>query len=155
DRAKVELLGDRTPVLRVGTAVLGMPFPDVALSPCPDGVTVVFGLGTGQAVRALRDGAEGSLVVYEPDPSVGRAVLEYGPTDLGGGEGVCTLHDLSQAWQGLARGRANAVLVRTPGYVEAYPAEDRALVSEIQQLVHRTKMNRTTHQVRAKEWIKY
>src|SRR5512146_2534331 len=130
----VELVGNRAPALRSRGRLLGLP-SSATLSPSTDGVTVVFGLGLGDTVRTLRDAAAGPVIAYEPDASVLRTVLELGPTDLGGVEVVCTLHDLTQLWPQLARGRATATLVKTPGYSEAFPAEERALVEAIQQLV--------------------
>ncbi|HVU01475.1 MAG TPA: 6-hydroxymethylpterin diphosphokinase MptE-like protein [Polyangiaceae bacterium] len=134
--------------------VLGLPQNGVPAGSA-DGVTVVFGLGLGDTVRTLRDAGTAPIVVYEPDASVLRSVLELGPTDLGGVDVVCTLHDLSQLWPALARGRAKATLVRTAGYSEAFPEEERLLIDAIEQLVQRVSVNANTYRVRSQEWIKY
>src|SRR5206468_281911 len=111
-----------------------------AIEPSAQGVTVVFGMGMGHTVRTLRDAGDGPVVVYEPHPGLLRSVLEFGPSDLGGIEVVCTLHELAQKWPALSRGRAKAVLVRTPGYAEAFPEESRAVTDAVAQLVERVSV---------------
>jgi hypothetical protein len=117
------------------------------------GVVVVFGIGLGHTVREVRAATDAPIVVYEPDPGLLRAALESGPTELGGVEIVCTLHDLTQLWTKLARGQSSATLIRSPGYKETFPSAERELVSMVEQLVQRVGVNATTYRLRAREWI--
>jgi hypothetical protein len=117
------------------------------------GVVVVFGMGLGHTVRAVRAATAAPIVVYEPDPGILRAALEAGPIDFGNVEIVCTLHDLSQLWHALSRGHSAATLVRSPGYREAFPAAELELRATVEQLVQRVGVNAETYRLRAREWI--
>ena len=144
-------------VISIDGALLGAPADDWGLmQTCRDAgraPVVVFGLGTGDTVRSVQHAFDGPVVVYEPDARVARAVLERGPTDLGNTELICSLRDLSQIWAALARDEVGATLVRTPGYRERFPDEHAELERLVSELVHRTGINRNTHQQRARTWI--
>ncbi|MCK6532576.1 MAG: DUF115 domain-containing protein [Polyangiaceae bacterium] len=144
-------------VISVDGALLGAPADDWGLmQTCQNAgraPVVVFGLGTGDTVRSVQHAFDGPVVVYEPDARVARAVLERGPTDLGNTELICSLRDLSQIWAALARDEVGATLVRTPGYRERFPDEHAELERLVSELVHRTGINRNTHQQRARTWI--
>jgi hypothetical protein len=121
----------------------------------PTGVIVVFGLGMGHTVRSLRAITDAEILVYEPDPGVVRAALEFGPIGFSGVTIVCTLPEVAQCWSMLARGTSAAVLVRTPGYAEAFPDEDRELCRVVEQQVQSTSMNNVTLRKRSREWIRH
>ncbi len=146
-------------VVRIGGTVLGAPADDWGLDrTCRVGgraPIVVFGLGTGDTVRSVRRASDAPVVVYEPDPSVARAVLEHGPTDLGDADLVCSLDELSQLWSGLAQDEVGATFVRTPGYPERFPIEHSALEAKLSELVDRSGINRNTHQQRARAWVEH
>lgn len=151
-RGRVARLGDGTPVLDIDGHVLGMPNEDLTRTDSGAAV-VVFGLGVGHTVRALRSVAEARILVYEPDPGILRTALESGPTDLGDVDIVCTLTDLADHWADFSRGRVNATLFKTPGYVEAFPDHDRQLTETLTRLVSRSGVNVNTYRARARTWI--
>ena len=143
-------------LVRHGDAWLGAPGEDAQLGAASgDGPqpVVVFGLGCGDLVRQVRETSRSPVVVFEPDPRIARAVLEQGPSTLGDVDLVCSFHDLTQLWPGLAQGEAGAILVRTPGYREAFPEEHGELERRVAELVQRTGMNQNTHRQRARTWI--
>ena len=77
---QIEVLADGTPWVRTPNARLGAPLPTAdVLNQLSDmdvhNVVVVFGLGTGQVVRAVRAMCNVPILVYEPDPAVLRTVL--------------------------------------------------------------------------------
>src|SRR5688572_27100776 len=78
-RGRVARLRDGTPVLDIDGRVLGMPNEDLTRTDAGAAI-VVFGLGVGHTVRALRSVAEARILVYEPDPGILRTTLESGPT---------------------------------------------------------------------------
>lgn len=121
----------------------------------PTGVIVVFGLGMGHTVRSLRAITDAEILVYEPNPGVARAVLEFGPIGFSGVTIVCTLPEIAQVWPLLARGTSAAVLVRTPGYAEAFPDDDRELARVVEQQVQSTSMNNVTFRKRSRQWIRH
>jgi hypothetical protein len=143
--------------VRHGGHWLGGRTDDAAIvRECPPGsrtAVVVFGLGTGDTVRAVRASTDAEVIVYEPEPGVARAVLEQGPSDLGDVILACTLHDVLENWAGAAQGEAGAVIVSTPGYREAFPDEHQKLENLVADLVKRTEINNVTHRMRARTWI--
>jgi hypothetical protein len=151
-RGRVARLRDGTPVLHVDGQLLGMPSEDISRADA-DSAVVVFGLGVGHTVRALRSVAERRILVYEPDPGILRTALESGPTDLGDVDIVCTLTDLSEHWADFSRGRVNATLVKTPGYAQAFPDHERQLTETVTRLVSRAGVNINTYRARARTWI--
>lgn len=158
-RGTVVYLGGGVPALAVNGTVLGAPLDDdrlrqsVATLP-RDAVVVVHGLGVGHAARVVRAEGVATVVVYEPDPGVARLVLSRGPTDLGDALLVTSLHDLGQLWGRLARRGMSATLVRSQGYAEAYPEQDRLLASTLRELVTRVGINGVTHRQRGRTWVR-
>ncbi len=142
-------------LIRFGSHLLGAPTDvgNLAEARRDDGPVVVFGLGTGDAVRAVRAASDAPIVVYEPDAGIARAVLERGPTDLGDTELVCTLHDLGQAWTTLAQSGSGATIVRSPGYRECFAREHEDLERTVGELVQRSGINQNTHRMRARTWV--
>jgi hypothetical protein len=151
-RGRVARLRDGTPVLQLDGHLLGMPNEDISRTDAGSAV-VVFGLGVGHTVRALRGVAEARILVYEPDPGILRTTLESGPTDLGDVDIVCTLTDLAEHWADFSRGRVNATLVKTPGYAQAFPDHERQLTETVTRLVSRAGVNINTYRARARTWI--
>lgn len=118
-----------------------------------DCVFMVFGVGLGHTVRALRAHTRSPIVVFEPDPGILRAVLELGPTDLSPTPIFCTTHDLTQAWLPLFGKRRTVVFVPTPGYLDVFPDAAADLRKTLAELVQRSRVNDATHRLRAREWI--
>jgi hypothetical protein len=156
-RGSLRHFAGAAPVLELEGRTLGAPLEQPielgVKSGGTPGVVVVFGIGLGHTIREVRAATDAPIVVYEPDPGLLRAALESGPTELGGVEIVCTLHDLTQLWTKLARGQSSATLIRSPGYKEMFPGAERELVSTVEQLVQRVGVNATTYRLRAREWI--
>lgn len=151
-RGRVGRLWDGTPVLDLDGRLLGMPNEDLTRTDSGAAV-VVFGLGVGHTVRALRSVSDTRILVYEPDPGILRTALESGPTDLGDVDIVCTLSDLAEHWADFSRGRVNATLFKTPGYAEAFPDHERQLTEAVTRLVSRSGVNINTYRARARTWI--
>jgi hypothetical protein len=149
------------PALRAGERLLGGALSDAELRRAvgdsdgdgTDTLYVVFGLGLGHTARALRTYTNAPIVIFEPDPSVLRAVLELGPSDLSDLDIVCTTHDLTQIWTTVFAGRHAATLVNTPGYVAAYSDAAADLRSALAELVQRSRVNDATHRLRARDWV--
>lgn len=156
---RVHVLPDRTPVMVVGDHVLGLP-PDeaflrrtVAETEKINGSLAVFGLGMGHTVRLLRALTEAPIVVYEPDPGLLRTALEFGPSDLGGVNIVCSPHELTQTWTEFSSRSPNATLVRTQGYKEAFADEHERFSEAVQHLIERVGVNARTYHERGRDWI--
>lgn len=157
-KGSVELLGDGTPYLRVGSNRLGMPLSSsevfTQLHDIQDHhVVVVFGLGSGQIAHAARAMCNVPIVVYEPDPGLLRTMLDYGPLDLGNIPIACGISDLMRVWLEFAARLVDVRVLTTPGYYSAYPEEVRAFVEVIPSLLQRTAISKATFQNRARAWI--
>lgn len=150
-------LASGEPALRREGRVLGHAMDDAEIryhcAAEEDCVFVVFGLGVGHTVRALRAHTRSPIAVFEPDPGLLRSVLEFGPTDLSSSEIFCTTHDLTQAWPQLFGKRRSVVFIPTPGYLDAFPDAAANLRQTLAQLVLRSRVNDATHRLRAREWI--
>lgn len=159
-RGRIVALRSGSPVLVLDGKRLGAPVDDATreqwrerFGEARDGVVVVFGLGAGHAVRALREHTDANLVVFEPDPGIARAALESGPTDLGGIPIVTDLLDLQTIWPIVSRERDIAALAVSTGYPEAFPNELRAITDAIRLLVVDTRVLEDTRSQRFREWI--
>lgn len=155
---RVEHLEDGSPFIQAGTERLGLPIgPAEIFSQVQDveshHVVVVFGVGTGQVVRAVRAMCRVPIVVYEPDPALLRSLLEYGPLDLGELPLACGIADLERVWREFAARLIDVRVVTTPGYVKAYPDAVRAFVEAIPSLLQRTAISKATYQNRARTWV--
>jgi hypothetical protein len=113
---------------------------------------VVFGMGVGYAVRELRARTQGNVLVYEPDPSLLRTLLEDGPTDLGGIYVTTDLQELEAMWPALTD-TPSATLFMSQGYGAAFPNELTALRASIQKLICDTEIIENTRSARFCEWI--
>lgn len=114
---------------------------------------VVFGLGLGHAVRAIRATGARIAFVFEPDPGIVRHYLESGPSDLGGLHILTDLDDLSDEWSRLLGSSGRVHLVDTPGYPRAFGAARRALAERITRMLERSVVNESTFRARGKAWI--
>lgn len=146
------------PVLRVHGKTLGGAPSDAELADATRGnhdtVYVVFGLGLGHTVKALRMHTDAPIVVFEPDPSLLRAVLELGPMELPCFDIVSNSHDLTQIWPSFFSGRQTATIINCPGYSAVYPDEAAHLRTTLAELVQRSRVNDQTHRLRARDWVK-
>jgi hypothetical protein len=157
-RGRVVHTSDRTPVLELNGLLLGAPPADEELLSTvrrshEKAVFVVYGLGMGHVPRALRSLGARSVVVFEPDIGLLRTVLEHGPADLGAFPIVTSLQDLTQIWLEVGGNHTEAVVVRTAGYAEAYPAALLELPGAIRDLFQRVGITRNTYDVRARVWV--
>lgn len=145
------------PALERDGQLIGKPPDDVEIrrycAEDEDSLFVVFGLGLGHTVRALRQSTRAPILVFEPDPGVLRSVMELGPTDLSPSHIFCTTHDLTQAWIQLFGKRRSVVFVPTPGYLDAFADTAAHIRKTLAQLVQRSGVNDATHRLRAREWI--
>ena len=154
------ILDDGTPALRVDGELLGA-MPDAGtvartfgpLTSNEDTVMVVFGLGVGHAAREMRARSNAQIIIYEPDPGIVRAVLELGPTDLGGTVIVTELADLDNIWLRLAGTCTNASVIVSPGYVAMFPAAFDALREAIPRHIAEVDIVENTRALRYPEWI--
>ncbi|HMI85486.1 MAG TPA: 6-hydroxymethylpterin diphosphokinase MptE-like protein [Polyangiaceae bacterium] len=118
-----------------------------------NGVVVLLGLGVGHALREIRAHTSAPILVYEPDPSLLRTVLEWGPSDLGG-VGICTdLVDLRLLWAATRKSRPEVTLVCSPGYKRAFPEAEAAVAATVQSLIANTHISENTHYLRARTWL--
>jgi 6-hydroxymethylpterin diphosphokinase MptE-like protein len=157
-RAQVELLADGTAVIRSGSVQLGTPLAasEVLSQLAGAGdqhVVVIFGIGTGQLARTIRSMCRSPIIVYEPDPAVLRALLEYGPLDLGNIPIVCGVADLTRVWREFSARLVDVCVMTTPGYYREYPAAVSEFVDAIPMLLQRTAISKATYQNRARVWI--
>jgi hypothetical protein len=159
-RGKIVRLPGGAPVVDMGRVKLGCPadlesrrrtLAEIAAQDAA--VVVVFGLGVGHTVRELRARTRAKIIVYEPDPSVLRGVLEWGPCDLAGIPIASDLVDFSLLWSTVAHNKPKAVLVRTPGYEILYPEADRELDAMLKRLVSDIQINENTYHHRARVWL--
>lgn len=119
-----------------------------------DSIVVVFGIGCGQSARTVRSMCRVPVLVYEPDPSVLRSVLSFGPLALGDVPIVSGLSDLAWYWRQFKGRELNVRVVVTPGYREAYPQDVRAFLDEVPSLLQRTAISRATYNCRAQVWVR-
>jgi hypothetical protein len=118
-----------------------------------NGVVVLLGLGVGHALREIRALTSAPIVVYEPDPSLLRTVLEWGPSDLGG-VGICTdLVDMRILWAGTRTSRPEVTLVCSPGYKRLFPEAEAAVAATVQSLIANSHISENTHYLRARIWL--
>jgi hypothetical protein len=161
-RGKVVRRSDGSPAIAVDELTLGAA-PDerthhawrTRLGPIREGVILVFGVGTGHAVRELRERTGARLVVFEPDPGVLRTVLESGPSDLGGVPIFCDRHELKTVWPMLAGASAATQMVVTAGYAQAYEADVREVTDIVHMLVQDVTVVENTRHLRYREWIRH
>lgn len=159
DKYKVSTLSDGAPIVEVGSFVLGRPLShrEVARSLediGEDSVVIVFGLGTGQAVRAVRSMCRVPVLVYEPDASVLQSVLSYGPLAMGDVPIVCGLSELAWHWRKFKSRELNVRVVVTPGYRQAYREQVQSFLEEVPSLLQRTAISRSTYNCRAQIWVR-
>ncbi len=114
---------------------------------------VVFGLGLGHTVRELRARLRGPIVVFDPNPSLVRTVLESGPTDLGGVHLSCELDELRAHWATFTEGKNASNLVTTPGYRDTYAVELEQLRRALDTLHASATVSDNTLHIRAKSWV--
>ncbi len=156
--ARVVELDDGTPVLSLGSELLGADFDPESLLDVTERagnpVTfVVFGIGMGHTVRGLRAFSSAPLVVFEPNPALLRSFFESGPSDLSDVPIACSLHELTQIWPRLSNGKQSVTVVNTPGYSELFPEQAQSLRKTVGELVQRSGVNDATHRLRARIWI--
>jgi Protein of unknown function DUF115 len=157
-RGQVELQGDGTPHLRVGTSRFGAELSTTEvfakLHDVPDdNVVIVFGMAAGQLPRIARAMCKVPIVVYEPDAALLRTLFEYGPLDLGNVIIVNGIADLMRVWREFAARIMDVRVLTTPGYCAAYPEEVAAFVEVIPSLLQRTLVSKATFHNRGKIWI--
>jgi len=157
-RGHVDILDDGTAFIQTESTRLGLPLASSEIFAQLEGaderhVVVVFGLGTGQVVRAVRTMSRSPIVVYEPDPAVLRTLLEYGPLDLGSIPIVCGIADLTRLWRDFSTRLIDVRVLTTPGYYKEYPDEVRVFVDTIPTLLQRTAISKATYQNRGKAWV--
>lgn len=114
---------------------------------------VVFGLGLGHAVRAIRGTGSRIAFVFEPDPGLLRHYLEAGPSDLGGIRVVTDLNELTDDWARLIGPGGRVHLIDTPGYSQVFAESRRALVDRITRMLERSVVNEATFRARGRAWI--
>ncbi len=153
-------LPDGNPAIKLEQGVIGVP-PAYAetsrllgsVTNGPDTVVLVFGLGVGHVVRAMRDRIRAPLIVFDPSPSLLRTYLEQGPCDLSGLYIVNNLLELESTWPTLAGDTQHSQFIVTPGYAELFPEELTAARAAIQMTVEDTQMIENTRRARYPEWI--
>ncbi len=157
-RGRVVALPDGTPALFTDVGLLGAVANAEIFRHSFDAMkgqktlSVVFGMGVGYAVRELRARTQGNILVYEPDPSLLRTLLEHGPTDLGGVHVTTDLMELEAMWPALTN-ETTATLFITQGYANVFPEELLALRASIQKLICDTEIIENTRSARFSEWI--
>lgn len=120
-----------------------------------DGVVVIFGLGFGHAVRAIRDRTRAPIVVFEPEPGLLRTVFEHGPWDLPTVHIVSTTVELDRLWPQISSNRPHAKLIVSPGYPKLYPEALERLGAAIRNLVADVELVENTRSIRYREWISH
>jgi len=155
---RVLALADGTPALALRDRVLGADLApesvfEVTKRAGSRATFVVFGLGMGHTVRALRAFSSAHTLVFEPDPGVVRSFFESGPSDLGEVPIVCTTHELSQLWPRFSHGKTVTV-INTPGYVELFPEQAHTLRETVALLLQRSGINDATHNLRSRVWVR-
>jgi hypothetical protein len=159
-RGRVVSLPDGTPALFTDAGLLGAVANADIFRHAFDAMkgqktlSVVFGMGVGYAVRELRTRTQGNVLVYEPDPSLLRTLLEHGPTDLGGVHVTTDLMELEAMWPALTN-ETNATLFITQGYANLFPEELLALRASIQKLICDTEIIENTRSARFSEWVSH
>ena len=119
----------------------------------PDCVVVVFGVGVGNTVRALRAAGVRVALIFEPDPGLLRSFLEHGPNDLGPIPIVTHQRELESIWTREVGDRDNIHVADTPGYEHAFSEERQALTTKIADLLERNLVNEQTVRARGRVWI--
>lgn len=157
-RGTVELQGDGTPYLRVGSQRFGAELATdevfAQLQELPsDNVVLIFGMAAGQLPRIARAMCKVPIVVYDPDPALLRTLFEYGPLDLGSLIVVHGAMDLMRVWSDFAVRVSDVRVLTTPGYHKAYPEEARSFVELVPSLLQRSVMSKNTLNNRAKIWV--
>jgi hypothetical protein len=118
-----------------------------------DGVVVVFGLGMGHVVRAIRERTQAPIVVYEPDAGILRTVLEYAPWDIPTVYVVTSTAELERLWSTVTGNRPHARLVASPGYTNSFAEEFERLTASIRMMVADVELVENTRSMRYREWI--
>lgn len=118
-----------------------------------DSAIVVFGLGLGHAIRAIRGAGARIAFVFEPDPGIVRQYLEDGPMDLGGIHIITELAELADEWSGLVGSASRVHMIDTPGYQRAFPEARRALAQLITRMLEKNVVNDATFRARGRAWI--
>lgn len=118
-----------------------------------DCVVIVFGLGMGNALRALRAHGIKVVAVIEPDPGILRSFLERGPSDLNDVSLVSNERELETIWSRVVGDRDNVHILDTPGYKEAFHEQRVQLNDTVTQLLERNLVNEQTFRARGRVWI--
>ena len=118
-----------------------------------DSAIVVFGLGLGHAVRAIRGAGARIAFVFEPDPGIVRQYLEGGPMDLGGIHIITELAELPDEWGRLVGAASRVHMIDTPGYQRAFPEARRSLAQIITRMLEKNVVNDATFRARGRAWI--
>lgn len=120
-------------------------------------LVVLFGLGAGHNLRALRRQCPGKVVVFEPSRDVLAYALEA--LELSGDDTLrpqavaCDLPTLRAA---LARTHVLGdalTLVVPPAYARAFPAEVAAVSREVELFAEATRLQENTYDLRLGLWI--
>lgn len=119
------------------------------------GVVVIFGIGTGQTARQIREWTPDPVVIFEPDPGILRKYLEWGPTDLGNMTVFCELSDLREQWDRLGARHWSTVMVRSPGYSGLFSAQEADLSAALSTLVANTSIRENTLNVKLRQWVRH
>ncbi len=120
-----------------------------------DGVVVVFGLGFGHLVRALRERTNAPIVVFEPHVGMLRAVLEHGPWDLPSVHVVTSPAELERLWSQVTGARPHARLLATPGYPQTFEVAYEEVTASIRRVVSDVELVENTRSMRYREWISH
>jgi hypothetical protein len=157
-KGRIVRTADLTPLIEADGHVLGAPLPDdeireIVRRAVDRTVFVVFGMGMGHVARQLRAMSDQPIVVLEPDLAVLRTMLEHGPTDLGGLHVVTSTHALLGAWAQIGQRFLDALIVRTPGYSSAYPAQLLEVPTAVHDLFQRIGITQNTYEVRSRIWV--
>ena len=153
-------LADGNPAIKLQEGVIGVPptYADTsrllgAITQGPSTVVLVFGLGVGHVLRALRDRVQSPIIVFDPSPGLLRTYLQQGPCDLSGLYIVANMIELEATWPVLAGDVQHSQFIVTPGYAELFPEELQTARQAIQSTVEDTQMIENTRRARYPEWI--
>ncbi len=120
-----------------------------------DEVAVVFGLGLGHTVLALRHFSDAPCIVYDPCPGLARVALSSAPLALGRTRLVGNYEELLTAWHQLVPNAVSARLLVTAGYEAAFPDAAIRVREEINRLVQRNTASQSTISMRGRAWVEH
>ena len=92
---------------------------------------MVFGLGLGHAVRAIRGAGARIAFVFEPDPGIVRQYLEGGPWTWAGFHLITELAELADERGRLVGAASRVHMIDTPGDQRAFPEASRSLAQTL------------------------